>query len=71
LSPRANRRYFKFTFVPMTTNSLFVLQPYRYQSSWVFDDPRVGLEREPFVFGIDEMIDRLVAPILDAARAFG
>lgn len=27
----------------------------------MFDDPAVGLEREPFVLGIDDMIDRLVA----------
>lgn len=54
----------------MNANSLFVLRPYRYQGSWVFDDPAVGLEREPFVFGIDEMIDRLVATIPDAESGF-
>jgi hypothetical protein len=54
----------------MNANSLFVLRPYRYQSSWVFDDPAVGLEREPFVFGIDEMIDRLVAAIPQAEQGF-
>lgn len=54
----------------MNANSLLVLQPYRYQSAWVFDDPRVGLEREPFVFGVDDMIDRLVAHIPDAGQGF-
>ena len=54
----------------MNRNSLFVLCPYRYQSSWVFDDPAVGLEREPFVCGIDEMIDRLVARIPQAEKGF-
>jgi hypothetical protein len=29
----------------------------------VFDDPRVGLDKEPFVSGADSMIDRLVAGI--------
>ncbi len=54
----------------MNANSLFVLRPYRYQSSWVFDDPAVGLAREPFVFGIDEMIDRLVAASPQAEQGF-
>jgi hypothetical protein len=54
----------------MNANSLFVLRPYRYQGSWVFDDPAVGLEREPFVFGIDEMIDRLVVTIPQAESGF-
>ena len=40
----------------MSANSLYVLRPYPYQGSWVFDDPAVGLEREPFVFGIDEIL---------------
>ena len=37
---------------------------------WVFDDPAVGLVREPFVSGIDLMIDRLVAEIPNAAAGF-
>ncbi len=49
--------------MPMSANSLQVLRPYNYQGSWVFDDDRVGLTREPFVLGIDEMIERLVAAI--------
>lgn len=51
-------------------NSLFVIAPYRYQGMWVFDDPAVGLQREPFVAGIDIMIDRLVAEIPSAAKGF-
>lgn len=54
----------------MNSNSLFVLRPYRYQEAWVFDDPRVGLEAEPFVFGIDTMIDRLVEHVPDAPNGF-
>jgi len=54
----------------VNANSLQVLRPYKYQGSWVFDDPRVGLVREPFVFGIDEMIDRLVAAIPQAEQGF-
>jgi hypothetical protein len=37
---------------------------------WVFDDPGVGLVREPFVAGIDKMIDRLVASIPDEEKGF-
>ena len=51
-------------------NSLFVIAPYRYQGMWVFDDPAVGLVREPFVSGIDAMIDRLTADIADAENGF-
>ncbi len=54
----------------MNSNSLFVLQPYRHQNNWVFDDDKVGLVAEPFVFGIDTMIDRMTADIPDAARGF-
>lgn len=51
-------------------NSLIVLAPYRYNGTWVFDDPSVGLVREPFVAGVPEMIDRLVADIPDADKGF-
>jgi hypothetical protein len=51
-------------------NSLRVLAPYKYEGMWVFDDPAVGLVREPFVAGIDTMIDRLVADIPNAQAGF-
>jgi hypothetical protein len=51
-------------------NSLFVIAPYRYQGMWVFDDPAVGLVREPFVSGIDTMMDRLTTDIPDAEGGF-
>jgi len=53
-------------------NSLFVIAPYRYSGMWVFDDPAVGLVKEPFVSGIDTMIDRVVADakIPDAENGF-
>ena len=47
-----------------------VIVPYKYEGMWVFDDPAVGLTREPFIAGIDGMIDKLVAPIPDAQRGF-
>jgi len=51
-------------------NSIMVIRPYWYEGTWVFDDERVGLVREPFVAGIPEMIDLLVAPIPDARAGF-
>ncbi|MBW2040219.1 MAG: hypothetical protein JRI46_11645 [Deltaproteobacteria bacterium] len=52
------------------TNSIFVISPYRYQGTWVFDDPCVGLVREPFVAGIPEMMDKLVEDIPNADKGF-
>ena len=54
----------------MNTNSLFVLFPYKYEGAWVFDDATVGLVREPFVFGIDRMIDELTRDIPSAPQGF-
>jgi hypothetical protein len=51
-------------------NSLFVIAPYKYEGMWVFDDPAVGLAREPFIAGIDSMIDKMVAEIPNAQRGF-
>jgi hypothetical protein len=51
-------------------NAISVLFPYKYEGMWVFDDPETGLKREPFVFGIDEMITRTVAGIADAEKGF-
>ena len=51
-------------------NALSVIVPYRFEGMWVFDDPAVGLSREPFVAGIDTMIDRLVASIPNTEKGF-
>jgi uncharacterized protein DUF6717 len=51
-------------------NSLLVIMPYKYEGTWVFDDPAVGLTREPFVAGIDTMIDKMVVNIPNAERGF-
>ena len=51
-------------------NSIRVIAPYKYEGMWVFDDPAVGLSREPFIAGIDTMIDRLVASIPNADKGF-
>jgi hypothetical protein len=51
-------------------NSLFAIAPYKFEGMWVFDDPRVGLSREPFVSGADTIIDVLTEGIPDAAQGF-
>jgi hypothetical protein len=51
-------------------NVLFVIAPYKYEGLWVFDDPAVGLSKEPFIAGIDTMIDKVVANIPKAERGF-
>src|SRR5207247_1944864 len=51
-------------------NALFVIEPYKSNGTWVFDDPRVGLEREPFVAGMPEIIDLAVRDIPNAEAGF-
>jgi hypothetical protein len=51
-------------------NSLFVIAPYKYEGMWVFDDSAVGLSKEPFIAGIDTMIDKIVAGIPNADKGF-
>lgn len=51
-------------------NSIFVIKPYKYQGAWVFDDPAVGLVREPFVCGADRMIDVATGHIPNADSGF-
>lgn len=51
-------------------NSIFVIKPYKWENLWVFDDPAVGLVKEPFVGGADTMIDVATAHIPNAAQGF-
>ena len=51
-------------------NILMVIEPYWHEGNWVFDDKAKGLEKEPFVAGIPDMIDDLVKDIPDARRGF-
>jgi hypothetical protein len=51
-------------------NVINVIQPYWHADMWVFDDPHVGLSREPFVGGADTMIDRVTADIPNARTGF-
>ena len=51
-------------------NSIGLIAPYKHEGMWVFDDPAVGLCREPFVAGIDKMIDQLVSSIPNSEDGF-
>ena len=51
-------------------NAIMVVAPYWYNGTWVFDDPAVGLRREPFVAGVPEMIDVLVKDVDNARGGF-
>src|ERR1700758_1758640 len=51
-------------------NAINVSAPYKHHGMWVFDDPRVGLNQEPFVAGADAMIDRVIADIPNAEHGF-
>jgi hypothetical protein len=37
---------------------------------WVFDDPAVGLTKEPFIAGIDTMLDRITSDLPRAESGF-
>ncbi|HNU52881.1 MAG TPA: hypothetical protein PKJ98_18465 [Verrucomicrobiota bacterium] len=55
---------------PVPANALVVIVPYRHAGTWVFDDPKAGLVREPFVAGVPEMMDVLIKDIPDATNGF-
>jgi hypothetical protein len=54
----------------MSQNAIALIVPYRYGGTWVFDYPQAGLVREPFVGGVPEMLDVLVADIPAADKGF-
>jgi hypothetical protein len=51
-------------------NSIFVITPYWHGGTWVFDDPAVGLVKEPFVAGVPEILNELVSHIPNARHGF-
>ena len=53
-----------------SANAIMVIAPYQHAGTWVFDDPRTKLVREPFVAGVPEMIDVLVKDIPEAGNGF-
>ena len=53
-----------------TANSILVIQPYRHAGTWVFDDKEAGLRKEPFIAGVPEILDKMVADIPKAKEGF-
>jgi hypothetical protein len=51
-------------------NAISVICPYKHNGQWVFDDEAVGLVREPFIAGIDVMLDKLTADMPGASKGF-
>jgi hypothetical protein len=51
-------------------NSIFVIKPYLWNGMWVFDDPAVGLVKEPFVGGMPEMIQKATQHMPGADQGF-
>ena len=53
-------------------NQIAVIAPYWLEAAgtWVFDDACVGLQQEPFVSGVPDMIDDLVRDIPNARAGF-
>lgn len=51
-------------------NVIRAIHPYKWQGLWVFDDADVGLVKEPFVSGADEVMDILTAALPEAETGF-
>ena len=51
-------------------NTIRVLSPYRWFGQWVFDDDDLGLRREAFISGMDDIIDKLVENVPYASMGF-
>jgi hypothetical protein len=48
----------------------FVINVYKDSGAWVFDDPERGFLREPFVFGMDALLERFTSALPSLGRDF-
>ena len=48
-----------------TMNQINVINPYKYNGQWVFDDESKDLDKEPFIAGADTLIDTLTGGSTD------
>nr|HIL76179.1 hypothetical protein [Rhodospirillales bacterium] len=46
-----------------STNSIFRIVVCKRESLWVFDDLKFGVKEQPFVFGSDLILDKMVAGV--------
>jgi len=49
---------------------VLVVEPCWVKGTWQFDDPYIGLHREPSISAVNSLVDRLSAAIPDAHRGF-
>ena len=49
--------------ITTNNNSIFVIYPFRKHGTWVFNDEVKNLVEEPFVFGADIIINKIVNDI--------
>ena len=56
----------------MNNNSVMTIYPYLHKGTWVFDDEDRGLQREPFIAGIDTMLSNpeKKVPAIDVVNFF-
>jgi len=46
----------------MLGNAIMLIRPYKLGGTWVFDEPRVDVQREPFVGATNKLIDAVIDP---------
>ncbi|MEO1037485.1 MAG: DUF6717 family protein [Pseudomonadota bacterium] len=51
-------------------NFLRIIFPYKFEDAWVFDDETKELDKEPFVFGADDVIEWMVRDIPSSGNGF-
>ncbi len=51
-------------------NAIYIIRPYWYEGTWVFDDQVRGLAQEPFVAGMPEIISHFVQDTPHARQGF-
>jgi hypothetical protein len=51
-------------------NAIYTIQPYKFNGMWVFDDDRVGLIKEAFVAGMDDIMDKITESFENASQGF-
>jgi hypothetical protein len=51
-------------------NAISVIFPYKFQGQWGFDDESRGLNKEPFVMGIDQILEGATESMPAAPKGF-
>ena len=62
--------FFLFSCGYKSTDNIFVIEPYKSEDRWYFDDAEMKLLHEPFVKNIGLMIDEMTINIPNAENGF-